>query len=293
MHQYYIEHHIKTVAQLWEPFEYKGYKFSGWKIDYTSGRQDGWLAEKVIVQDVIDNAWKEFMSEFVPIIDKIGFVSQCYTSFELQPFIIFRKDREEVFFKYSREHPPTPLHFDEPEIQSLESLEKYDKSETFTYIREATNSGAFLTRLAMLVATLESIAGEMDSGSARITDKDYIANEILRDSALCDKIFRYGTGIRNQMLHGHEIDYSIHGKINYNEEIYTSIVNYFNNNYGSKINTKVVNPQRSYPGSYETWQGWIKTKKTDEKINLEFFHDRFSGPNFHEHFKICDNPENY
>lgn len=233
------------------------------------------------------------MSEFATIIDKIGFVSQCYTSFELQPYVIYRKDREEVFFKYAREHTPVPLHFNEPEIQSLESLEKYDKSEAFTYIREATNSGAFLTRLAMLVATLEAMAGEIDSSSARVTDKKYIANEILRDSEFCNKIFKYGTGIRNQMLHGHEIDYNIHGKINYNEKIYTRIVNYFNDNYGLKINTNVVNPQRSFPGSYETWWGWIKPKKTDEKINLEFIHDRFSGPNFDEHFEMCDNPENY
>lgn len=293
MHRYYIEHHIKTLAELWEPFEYRGYKFSGWKIDYTNGCQDGWLAQKEIVQDSIDNAWKEFMAEFISLVDKIGFISQCYTSFELQPYVIYRKDREEVFFKYAREQRPVPLHFNKPDMQSLENLERYDKNEVFTYLRESTNAGSFTTRLAMLVAALEAIAGEVKNRKMRGTDKKYIADKILKNSDLCDNIFKYGTGIRNQILHGHEINLEIHGETNYNEQIYSSIVDFFNDNYGLKINTNVVNPQRTFPGTYQTWQGWIKPKKTDAKINLEFIQDAFPESGFHEYFETCDNPENY
>ena len=101
-------------------------------------------------------------------------------------------------------------------MQSLENLERYDKNEVFTYLRESTNAGSFTTRLAMLVAALEAIAGEMKNQKIRGTDKKYIAEKILKNSDLCDNIFKYGTGIRNQILHGHEINLEIHGETNYN-----------------------------------------------------------------------------
>ena len=145
----------------------------------------------------------------------------------------------------------------------------------------------------MLVAALEAIAGEVKNRKMRGTDKKYIAEKILKNSDFCNKIFKYGSGIRNQILHGHKINLEIHGETNYNEQIYSSIVDFFNDNYGLKINTNVVNPQRTFPGTYQIWQGWIKPKKTDAKINLEFIQDTFPESGFHEYFETCDNPENY
>lgn len=293
MNRYFIQHHIKTLAQLWEPFEYSGYKFSAWKIDYTEGHQAGWLAQKEVVQSSIDNAWKEFLVEFIEVVEKIAFVSQCYTSFELQPFIIFRNDRDEVFFRYAQERAPVPLHFNKDEIKSLENLESYTKNKVFTYLRESTNAGSFYTRFAMLVAALEAMAGEIETESTRTTDKKYIADKILLDTDLCNKIFEYGSGIRNQMLHGREIDLQIHGDIKYNEKIYESIIKYFNENYNLKVDTKIVNPQRTFPGTYHTWRGWLKRKQKLKPICLELLQDKFLGSDFSEYFEFSENPDDY
>ncbi len=113
----------------------------------------------------------------------------------------------------------------------------------------------------MLIIALESIAGEE---SINVTDKDYIKNVILKDNALFDKIFQHGTGIRNKIFHGKEVEI----KDNYVKKIYKSIVKYFNTKYHTTINLNVVNPQRTFSGSKNLVMRFIQS--ADKTVCLDF-----------------------
>ncbi len=72
-------------------------------------------------------------------------------------------------------------------------LERYEETgDVFRYLREATNATTFYTRLVMLVSALEAMAGELRNNGFRHVDRQYIANEILRDEELCERLFGGG-----------------------------------------------------------------------------------------------------
>jgi hypothetical protein len=165
MNEYFIEHGIKTLARLYEPFEFRGYRFEQW--DYTPAHGpvgDAWRASKIMVARDIDDALRNFSLELASLIDRIAFVSQCFTMVEVQPFFILKLNENEdrvLFAYYSKERRGVPLHFSAKEQEALAELEKYEeKGDVFRLLRESTNATRFYTRFVMLVAALEAMAGE-------------------------------------------------------------------------------------------------------------------------------------
>lgn len=262
------------------------------KIDWTNGRQSGWIASKSVKADDVDTAFGKFTSDLHPLVDRISFVTQCFAVIAFEPFLIKRTDRSEFFLQFSRDRGHVPLHFGAEELASLEALERYEeKGDVFRYLREAINSPDFYARFAMLASSLEGIAGEKKE---RQTDYNYIKNIILKDEELHEKIFRGNDGIRNQLLHGKKIDVELHGGTPYVNIVYNKIIDYFNENHGTKIKTNVKNPPRTIGLNYEIWHGWLTPFSEENQIEIDL--EIFGGMDLDgvtKHFKTIDKPNNY
>ena len=276
MNRYEIQHRIRTLATLdqEEIFSFRGIEFRPWAFSSTSGSSgEAWHASTLIEAPDVETAFKKFRSALFPIVDRIGFISQCYTTVEYEPYLILKinDNPSRTFFTcFITERNAVPLDFGEKERMALENLDAYEeKGDVFRLLREATNSPWFYTRFIMLVAALEAIAGEeIDRKGKKVTNHEYICDVILRDANLKDRIFKYEEGLRNQILHGHKIDTKEHANIDYIREIYRSILRYFQEQHNVVIRPDVMHPMRTPTENFSTWSGWLCPRNADEKIEL-------------------------
>ncbi|MDX1484641.1 MAG: hypothetical protein R3229_09180 [Alphaproteobacteria bacterium] len=284
MNEYFIEHRIDTLAELFEPFEFRGFTFEQWAYSqFHEPEGNAWRASKVVNADNVDGAFSSFIQDLIRIVDRLSFISQCFTLVERQPFIVMRLNDNSgmrFFFYGTVPSPGVPLSFEEDEIAALAELEKYEeKGDFFRCLREATNATSFYTRFAMLTSALEAMAGEKTTGKDqnKFTDKGYIRSNIIRDEKLYANIFGYGTGIRNVMLHGGKIDWteSRHDDFSYIADIYRSILNYFREFHSININNNVVNPMRTPTGDYEIHRLWLEPRDKSFRPTLTSVHEAF------------------
>lgn len=297
MNEYFIEHGVKTLAQLFDSFDFDGFKFEQWDSSFSEGpKGTAWRVSRIVQANNINDAFQKFSSELFPIVNRIGFVSQCFTMIELQPFFVIKMNQNEeriLFVRYTKERVGTPLVFGQEEQTALAALENYhEKGDVFRLLRESTNASFFYTRLAMLVAALEAMAGERTNTPAKfkMTDKDYIRTQILKDDGLYNAVFGYGTGIRNVILHGMKLapEDGENKDRNYIGELYKAILGYFRETHGVEINTCVVSPQRTPTENYDLWSGWLKPKTTDITPTLPSIQTELEG-----HFRDSRVPEKY
>lgn len=291
---YVVHHKIDTLLELWEPFDFNGFSFSAWSVDYQAGRQDGWLVEKAIEADTVEEAYRLFSLQFFPLVDRIAFIGQCHTTAELETFIITKPNDNRFFWRYAKKRGTVSLHFSGDEVQSLAALDQYEeKGDVFRYLREATNATSFYTMHVMLVSALEAMAGTTDETGRRKANREYIANKILKDKQLCDRLFKYKEGIRNQILHGGFVDHGMHGGTNYNSIVYNAIINHFNDCYGLKIRETAKGVPRTITGSYDVWWHWCEWVKDDTRISLQLLNQKFDAADGHEYYTMIDEPDDF
>lgn len=294
MPTYIVHHKIDTLLELWEPFDFNGFSVSPWCVDYQAGRRDGWLAKKQIEADTIEEAFRQFSQQFDRLVDRIAFIGQCHTTADLETFIIVKPDDNRFFWRYAKKRGPVPLHFNGDEVRSLATLDQFEeKGDVFRYLREAINATSFYTMLVMLVSALEAMAGTTDEKGRRNIDREYIAVQILKDKALCDRLFKYGEGLRNQILHGGFVDYHMHGGTNYNSIILDAIIDYFNDCHGLKINKTAKSRPRTIAGIYNFWSHWCEWVKDDTQISLQLLNQKFDANDADEYYTMIDQPDDF
>lgn len=294
MPTYVIHHKIDTLLELWDPFDHDGFHFEAWHRDLAAGRTNGWLATKQIEADTVEDAFRQFSERFFKLVDRIAFVGQCHTMAVLESLLITKTDDTRFLWRWAKKRKPVPLHFKEREIQSLSVLERYEENgDVFRYLGEATNTASFYPRLAMLVSALEAMAPVIEERGGKRADKNYIATQILRDEELCKKLFQYGDGIRNQILHGRAVDMQLHGGENYNEAIYQAVVEYFVANHGLSINTKAKGTPRTLLGSYEHSTSWCEWKNTEASISLPLLNEKFRSDDSRQYYERIETPDDF
>jgi hypothetical protein len=287
MNAYLIAHKIRTLAEIWSeaPFSHGGFEFRQWGFAWSVGRPQAraWIAKREMCATSWIEAITAFRADLFRIVDRIAAVSQCHTTASTESFLVLRKNdnSERIFLlKYSRVRPPVPLVFNEQSVEALNKLDALgDKLHALEYLREATASTTFLTRLIMLLATLEALAGEKPSkGNRRKTDKDFIKNEILKDDALYNRLYETGTRLRHAIAHGHKLDLTedVRLGIDYVGQVYMAIIAYLNDHFDLNIDTKVTNPQRTPYGNYEFTQTWPKPQDDNQTIELRSICDRLA-----------------
>jgi len=220
-----------------------------------------WNCERAIETESASAAINQFRRELIPIVNRIAFVSQCCAFVEFEPFLIAREvsPHSTFFLHYSEEVPPVSLHFDKEEQESLAALENFEeKGDLFLLLREAANTSSFYTRFAMLVPALESIAGTKSNSGRIETDKEFIRNEVLKNDELYKELFAYGKGARNKLFHGDKV--LLDRDRQYIPEIHQAIVRFFNERFGTKINSAVRNPMRHLMGNFEVLDLFLKPR---------------------------------
>jgi hypothetical protein len=256
MNCYTISQKINTLAHLFKQFKHKGFIFTPYGASLKEGQYKysyDWIVKKNITAINFIDARKVFENELSVILSKCSAVSQCYFNMLYQSYIILKKNNnpKNIFFLHlTRLRNPSGLPFDKEEIASLQNLESFPtaREQCFLYLNESTNTASYYTRLAMLIIALESIAGEVQKGKGLRTNKEYIKNEIIKDNELYNKIYSYGTGIRNKIFHGKKVNFDV----DYVSKIYEKIVDYFNSIYDTEIKKNVINPQRTPFENYES-----------------------------------------
>ena len=306
--QYEIVQKIKTLAECYDPFEIRGFLLEPWEIDWASGETGGALvATKTIEALDVHEAIRTFREDLFPVVDRFAVVSQCFAVIELEPFRILKlneNDERAFFLRYGRERKATPLIFGKEELEALEALDRYEEvGNEFACLRETVNATSFYTTFSMMVAALEGMAGEIVSsdGKWRRTNRDLIADEILKDRDLTEKIFASGSGLRNQLLHGRHLDFGSEENLNvdYIDKIYNAILRYFSEKCGANINQNVVNPRRTPTGHYVMWNGWLKPISNDDELSLKTLCDEYRATHdygrdtsvrghFSQHYRILE-----
>jgi hypothetical protein len=190
MNTYLIEHKIQTLAAIWsdKPFVHGGYEFRQWEFGRSSFRpqEKAWIAKREMCATSWIEAINAFRADLFRIVDRIAAVSQCHTMASAESFLVLRKnDNPELIFllRYSRARQPVPRAFNEQSVEALDKLDALgDKLHALEYLREATASTTILTRIVMLLATLETLAGEKPPiGNRRMTNTDFIKNDPYQD----------------------------------------------------------------------------------------------------------------
>ncbi|MEQ8805194.1 MAG: hypothetical protein RIE87_17725 [Rhodospirillales bacterium] len=276
MNQYKFIRRFKTLAELYEPFKFRNFTFRSWNYDALSGTcGDAWLVESVYEADRVEEANVAFSDELADAINRIAFVSQCFTWSEFEPFLIFKLNKNEqrkIFFRYAEDHGSVGLSFLGEEISALQALEAYqEKGDVFRYLKEAGNAPTFYTRMAMLMSALEAMAGQdINSKGWKVTKKNYIRDKILKNDKLFNHLYEPKTGFRNNLVHGGTVDWSGKGPVDFDyiREVYSAIVRYFRENHGVKIEGGVVDPLRNPLGNYRVWKGWLKPRSPEIEIDL-------------------------
>ncbi len=279
MNEYLIKYKIATVAELIEPFEYGGYSFESYTKEWWDC--DAWVATKTIEAEHAGIARAQFHKELIPLIECFSVVSQCAFRIIANTYIIYKTTNnpdKTIYIYYVRDVGHVGLHFDEQEIAQLDKFKKIQNREGLMYISEAANASTFYTRLAMLLAGAEGLAGEVVTKKETKTNQNEL-KDILGD-ALHDKLYGYGKGLRHKLFHGNIQSHQLFDGLT--ETVYDKLRDYLERKYDIKLEREVVHPQRNFNGNYESASTFEKLKD-DKDIDIGLIESAFDDKNDKHH----------
>lgn len=277
MNKYIVKQKISTLAELKDNFNHDGFTFSSLTNEFWNCR--AWVAEKEIEAINVIEAINKFRNELVETIPKLCVTSQCSFDFVTNTFFAYKYNenpKNVIYVFYTRSRPNVGLMFNDEEKSQLKNIEKIPRKEGLFFLMDAANCSSYYSRTAMLLITIESLAGQVLSDRGFIADKDEL-NKILGNE-LRLKIYKGGTGLRNKLFHGANINHKEFQGLN--KILYQKIINYLENNFGVILNKSVVDPQRNFNEIKEKINYFWKFKND---INLSFidienyFNEKFNG----------------
>lgn len=289
MNKYLIHYKISTVAELINPFEFGGYKFTShcknwWECD-------AWVASAIIEETNAGKARGKFIKGLIPQIEKCSVVSQCAFRLIANSYFIYKltnNSEKIVYIYYAKEVSHTGLHFDEEEILALEICDKIPESMGPFFLQEAANATTFFSRLQMLLAAVEAFAGEEKSSKVKRTDKENIIKILGKE--LYEKLYTYGTGLRHKLMHGSVRREDMFDGLT--EEVYNKIRTYLKSEYGLVLNEEVVHPQRNFYGNH-IFTATSEIIRDLNSLNLELIEQAFDTDNPDHHKVSADLFEGY
>lgn len=276
MNTYLIEHKIRTLSNLSVGLDDSGrqepmmiiddYIFEQWDFNFGDGWiGDAWVVSKSVTATTFLEAIKKFRNNLDLIIQKVGFVSQCYMDFYGESFLILKEnDNDEKIFLYRHfiEVDGIGLHFGMDELGSYEQLKSFEFVGVFRFLQESRNVVGFIPKLVLLFSALEAMCDRIecvnDRGETYFKYNTDTMKEILGNN-LFDILFGTG-GIRHKLDHGEFVVFSD----NLVEKIYTKIVEYFNKKCDTDISLDVTHPQRNFYGNKGYIDFWLQPLETFE-----------------------------
>ncbi len=244
-------------------FEFEGIKFTHSEFNFAEGwKPGGWIVTGETQVDTFYKARIALWEKLNDLVPKIAMISQCYTEYLQEPFIIHRLDTDIALFYYSKATSGVPLHFDEESQQALALLAKNLPNEFYYYWNDMLNSTGYPAKLLLICSALETL------GKALGKDKGAFRKEVLGD-VLSKKVFeKDNQGIRHRLTHGEYFLPKDAGE-DYLAQIYEKIIQYFNDVILKKhLIRNVVNPQRHPWGNKEIYCNYYR-KKPDDSFDLK------------------------
>ncbi len=251
-------------------FEFEGIKFAHWEFNFAEGwKPGGWLVTGKTQAGTFHEARIALWHKLNDLIPKIAMISQCYTEYLQEPFIIHRLDTDVALFYYSKATSGVPLHFDEESQEALALLANKELSNEFYYYwNDMLNNTGYPAKILLICSALEAL------GKALGKDKGAFRKEVLGD-VLSKKVFeKDNQGIRHRLTHGEYFSPKDAGE-DYLTQIYEKIIQYFNDVILKKhLIRNVVNPQRHPWGNKKAGYYYLK-KKPEDLFSLKEMLDAF------------------
>ncbi len=141
-------------------FEIEGIMFSHWDFNIREGWiGDAWIAASMIVAENYRSAFEEFSKKMFKLIPKISLISQTYTEYITEPFLIHKTGSDTVFFRHIKLISGVGLMFMKKEQNALEKLLRIDTiPEAFYYYwNDAVNATGYSAKLLLMFSAIESL----------------------------------------------------------------------------------------------------------------------------------------
>jgi hypothetical protein len=137
-------------GQMAAAFSVGQIKCSHWDFDVTQAwRSDCWLAEATIDAENYKAAFGIFRRDMSRVVPRISLISQTYTEFLQQPFLIVREGQQIGFLRYTRKRSGVGLMFIENHREALVRLleDTSIPEEFYYYWNDVVNAVGYTPKL--------------------------------------------------------------------------------------------------------------------------------------------------
>lgn len=204
MNTYLIQRGVLTPTHTYSPLSYRGYTIRSFG-EYANHK--GLFVEKVIDAKTFSDAYREFIVDLLPILNRISFLTQC----SIEPLskssaLIYRQNNnpdKSFFFYFGQKIPPVGLALEETGVGDLEKAKSSDLDGVFDLLREANYATTPKMQFALLIIAAEALAGEITLANKYPTLDKQKMKSILTDE-LYEDIYKT-TNIRNRLFHGKSV----------------------------------------------------------------------------------------
>lgn len=283
--KYRIEQKILTLAKCGvmkntkEPssFEVADVKFSHWSFSYSDGwTSNAWLATATIEAEDYRKARVEFKKKLNRLIPRIALISQSYTDYLLEPYMIHKIGSDAAFFAYTEPTSAFGLMFREKEQKALEILinDGTIPDAFYYYWNDAVNAIGYSAKLLLMFSAIEALVKKIGGKNWKNLRRKMLGASL--DKNLFEKNNR---GLRHRLVHGEYFGGQDDGK-NYLELVHNKVIKYFNDKifqesliYESQIPPQ--NPHRHFFGDKSGYIFFLKTKTDEHAFNLKDLLDDF------------------
>lgn len=235
MKQYIIQAKVHTLAQYYNDnspyaptFEVNGLEFSHWDFTFAEGHvTEFWMCRTEIRSSDFRSALYDFDKKIGLAISKIALLSQCYTEYFNEPYLIYEKNKEVALFRYTKTSRGVPLAFDKNSLDALRLLQQEQgiNTEFYYYWNDMLNVTGYSAKLLLLCSALEALVRSPVNKGGKKEKRIFLQNILGED--LYSKIWDQNDGIRHRLTHGEYFKEQADNE-NYVQQAYEKVIDYFN-----------------------------------------------------------------
>jgi len=255
---YRIEYRIRTLAEHAlsttaspSPFCVDGLEFSNWESEGSfRPASEAWLVRAEFDVASFSEASKLFSDKLMRIVPRATFISQCYTQFQQEPFVVLRPDLNLGLVRLVIESSPVGLMFMEQEREALIALLENVEfpNQFFYYWQDAVNATGYSAKLLLMCSALDAITKKSNG------ERDHKKRAEILGEDLKNELFEQRKGLRNRLVHGEYFRDS--DSKNYVLAVHKAVLHYFNKKVLKKdlLNLDIVRPHRHMFDNKEGYQ---------------------------------------
>lgn len=283
MYKYIIQNKVRTTSYLYQSIELNGFELRHPDDDYNAADNPGYIiAEKIVNGKNIADVVSKFRNDLLETISFLSTVSQCAFSIVGASFVVKKldKNRDHVFFYYYAEDTETvKLPINNKEIQNYQKLfQNPELRLPARLIKESSTASNLFSRVSLLIIALEAFA-EQETIYGRCkncrnkysypgTNKNTIKKIVGRSTY---KLLYGKGGFRHKLSHGESVGERTAEQLS--GEIFSKLLIYLNNEYGTDIEEAKNSPRTFY--SFKNGKFYFRPTTDKRNFKLEDLGDSF------------------